>query len=180
MGSGIVITSWTKSLAVCVLMVFATTALSGCSGVTTPDTSGGSTHTHSMENEFTTVNGLAPVGTPGALKSSVTVLDEMVTGVRHLVYRDTRAAGTRTPIHVHPAGGTTCLISGEMTLFVEGLEPRIARAGDCYWMPADTPMYGYASGSGDSTFFDSFNLTADQVEWIVVEPGEESLDNNFG
>ncbi len=162
------------------VVIAAALGLAGCSSEPSPIPGGGSAHSHSSESGPATVNGLAPVGTPSVLNNSVTVLDEVVDGVRHLVYRDTRAAGTRSPIHVHPSGGTTCVISGEMTLFVEGLEPRIARAGDCYWMPADTPMYGYSSGSGAATFFDAFNLTAGQDEWIVVEPGEEALSHNFG
>ena len=172
--------SWARLVAFTVIVIAAASGLSACSSPPAADPGDGTGHTHIMDSEIATVNGLAPVGTPSVLKASVTVLDEMVNGVRHLVYRDTRAAGTRTPIHVHPSGGTTCLIYGEMTLFVEGLEPRIARAGDCYWMPADTPMYGYASGSGDSTFFDSFNLTAGQDEWTVVESGQQALNNNFG
>lgn len=156
-----------------------TLMLAGCAG-DLPN--GHSSMTHSsgtVHDMVTTVNGLEPVGTPSVLKQSTRVLDETADGIRHLVYREVRAAGTRSPIHIHSSGGVTCLISGEMTLFVEGLPPSVSRAGDCYWMPANTPMYGYASGTEDATFFDSFNLDPGEETWSVIELGQEELSGNF-
>jgi quercetin dioxygenase-like cupin family protein len=169
-----------RAFTVVVLASVTTFTMTACSG---PMPSDHSTMTHASDPKYdmvTTVNGLAPVGTPSVLQQSEKEVDETVNGVRHLVYRDVRAAGTLSPIHVHPSGGITCMISGEMTLFLEGLPPRVARAGDCYGMPANTPMYGYASGTEDATFFDSFDLAPGEEEWDVVEVGQEGLNDNFG
>jgi quercetin dioxygenase-like cupin family protein len=169
-----------RAFSVVVLASVTTFAMTACSG---PVPSDHSTMTHASGTDHdmvTTVNGLAPVGTPSVLQQSVKEVDETAHGVRHLVYREVRAAGTRSPIHVHPSGGITCIMSGEMTLFLEGLPPRVAQSGDCYWMPPNTPMYGYSSGSTDATFFDSFDLAPGEEEWDVVEVGQEGLNDNFG
>ena len=42
--------------------------------------------------------------------------------------RSVRDQGTRSPIHVHPHGGQTCVVAGEMSLYLDG-EPGIQKAG---------------------------------------------------
>ncbi len=138
------------------------------------------THSHNMMDAPTTVNGLAPIGEARVLATSTRLIDETTDGIRHLVYRDVRAVGTRAAIHMHPYGGSTCVLSGEVTIYIEGKEPQTAGAGDCYWMPIDTPMYAYNSGTVDAVFFDTFNIPPDAEPWVVIEPGMEDQAQNFG
>ncbi|MCF8526929.1 MAG: hypothetical protein K9G80_05390 [Candidatus Nanopelagicales bacterium] len=51
-------------------------------------------------------------------------------GVRHLVMRSVGAPGTRAPIHVHAFGGTTPVLEGQMTNYLEGSHDTTAKTGD--------------------------------------------------
>ena len=147
-------------------------ALSGCSFGTTSSE-------HAGHATVTTVNGSVPPGEPTKVTSSETVLDITEDGTRHLVFRDVRPVGTRSPIHEHPYGGMTCMVAGEMTLYLEGSEPQTAGPGQCYWMPPGLPMSGVNSGTGDAILYDMFNVPAGQPVWQVVETGQEHLQGNF-
>ena len=128
----------------------------------------------------TTINGEPPPAVPTAVDESVTLLDVIDNGVQHLVYRDTRSPGTRSPIHQHPYGGTTCVLSGEMTLYLEGSDPQVAGPGECYWMPPGLSMTGVSSGVDYAVMIDTFAVVPGQPVWYVVEPGQESVVNEFG
>lgn len=130
--------------------------------------------------DVTTINGEVPPGTPTAVDESITKLDVVQDGIQHLVYQDTRAPGTRSPIHEHPYGGTTCVLSGEMTLFLQGSEPQVADAGDCYWMPPGLPMTGASTGVDYAVMIDTFAVPEGEPVWWVVEPGQEGAADEFG
>ena len=49
-------------------------------------------------------------------------------GTETSVFLSTRAAGTRTPIHTHDEAGVTCVIEGEMTLFIDHQKPATTKA----------------------------------------------------
>ena len=78
------------------------------------------------------INGKKP---PGAIKSLVntkTLVDDIrPDGQRILAVRGTRLPGTRVPIHVHEFSGLTCIISGQITDFVEGEKDNVFGPGDC-------------------------------------------------
>lgn len=82
-----------------------------------------------------------------------------------------RARGTRAPIHIHPYGGQTCVVQGEMTLYMDGVEPARKQAGECYWMPAGPRMSGVNTGKGDAVMFDTFLVPTEDDVWQIVEPG---------
>lgn len=130
--------------------------------------------------DVTTINGAVPPGTPTAVDESVTLLDVIDSGIQHLVYRDTRSPGTRSPIHEHPYGGTTCVISGEMTLYLEGSDPQLASEGECYWMPPGRPMTGVNTGVDFAVMIDTFAVVPGQPVWYVIEPGQEDAIDEFG
>lgn len=56
-----------------------------------------------------------------------------------------RLPGTRSPVHTHPYGGSTCVIQGEMTLTLEGHSDQTFRGNlqtgsvQCYPMPPPQP-----------------------------------------
>jgi quercetin dioxygenase-like cupin family protein len=137
-------------------------------------------HSQHTEHEVTTINGEVPPNTPTMVTDSTIILDVVQDGQRHLVYRDERPPGTRAPIHEHPYGGATCMISGEMTLYLEGSEPQVAGPGDCYWMPPGLPMTGVNSGDEVAVLHDMFTVPDGQAVWIVVEAGQKKLQENFG
>lgn len=102
------------------------------------------------------------------------------TGMVLVTSRSVREKGTRSPIHVHPFGGQTCVVSGEMSLYLEG-EKEILRAGpgDCYYMPAGRRMSGVNSADGVTIMIDTFVVPRGEQVWIVVEPGMEDAQDQF-
>ena len=100
-------------------------------------------------------------------------------GNEAIVARTTRAPGTRTPLHLHEHGGTTCVLEGEMTLFMEGERPRRAVAGECYFMPAGKAMAGANTGTVNAVMLDVFTVPAGKPVWTVVESAGRELQNQF-
>lgn len=102
------------------------------------------------------------------------------TGMVMVSSRTVREKGTRSPIHVHPYGGQTCVISGEMSLYLEGTnEVKVAGPGECYWMPAGRRMSGVNTADSATFMIDTFVVPAGEQVWIVVEPGMEDSQNQF-
>ncbi len=126
------------------------------------------------------LNGSVPLGKVSRSMGEVQVLhqtDEQ--GNEVFIMRTTRAPGTRSPIHLHDYGGTTCVLEGEMTLFMEGAAPQTVKAGGCYYMPPGHAMSGSNQGSGDAVMLDSFKVPVGQAVWRVVEPGTEGMTRQF-
>jgi quercetin dioxygenase-like cupin family protein len=116
------------------------------------------------------ING-QPIPMKPVLAESVRVMDLTVDGKQHIVNRDTRPAGTRAPVHIHPYGGSTCVMQGQMTLYMDGFEPVTKKAGECYWMPHSHRMSGVNTGTETAIMFDSFIVPVGAPTWQVVEPG---------
>jgi quercetin dioxygenase-like cupin family protein len=127
-----------------------------------------------------TLNGKRPPGTPGKVISSTTLVDATnELGMRIYVFRDVRAPGTRSPIHVHPYGGWTCMAAGQMTLFMDGSKPQTAKNGHCYYMPPNMAMSGVNTGTTTAVLLDNFEVPKGQPYWRVVEKGQAHLQTNF-
>lgn len=149
------------------------THMAGSATSSSPADAPASNHEHAPSS---TVNGEELPGRATKVVRSTLLVDTADSqGQQVLVYRDARAAGTRTPVHVHPYGGTTCLLKGQMTLFLEGFAPRTAKRGECYYMPAGPAMSGYNSGDRTAVFIDSFTVSAGQEVWEIIEPGKEYI-----
>ena len=102
------------------------------------------------------------------------------TGMKILSHRTVRAAGTRSPIHAHPYGGQTCILSGEMTLYLDGgTAPQRAGAGDCYWMPPFHRMSGVNTGTTEAVMIDTFITPSENEIWVVMEPGMQGDQDQF-
>lgn len=102
------------------------------------------------------------------------------TGMMLVTSRTVRERGTRSPIHVHPYGGQTCVISGEMSLYLEGTdEVKVAGPGECYWMPAGRRMSGVNTADQATFMIDTFVIPRGEQVWIVVEPGMEDSQDQF-
>jgi quercetin dioxygenase-like cupin family protein len=126
------------------------------------------------------INGEVPPMTPSKSMFETRLLTEnMGSGWVLVTSRTVRQAGTRSPIHVHPYGGQTCVISGEMTLYMDGAEPLVAGPGDCYFMPPGRRMTGVNSAEGATFMLDTFVVPKGEQVWIVVEPGMEDSQNQF-
>jgi quercetin dioxygenase-like cupin family protein len=128
-----------------------------------------------------TINGKELPNKPTLAEKSVTVIKTIdESGHQIYVFKDTRAPGTRAPIHMHPYGGFTCMLEGEMTLYMEGSEPSTVSKGGCYYMPENTIMSGVNSGDTDAIMLDSFEVPVGKEFWIVIEEGQTDLqDHNF-
>ena len=128
---------------------------------------------HDPAKRLSTVNGQMPAGLATFAKDqSEAVRTTDTHGNVVLTHRTVRAPGTRAPVHVHEQGGTTCLMQGEMTLYLEGAKPHRAVAGECYYMPGGRAMSGFNSGAIDAIMFDSFVLPKGSPEWVNLELNE--------
>lgn len=133
------------------------------------------------------INGEVPPNTPTKTMFESRLITEdqtdatgKPTGMTLVTSRSVRDRGTRSPIHVHPYGGQTCVVSGEMTLYLDG-EPvnKVAGPGDCYYMPPGRRMTGVNSADTPTIMIDSFVVPKGEQVWIVVEPGMEDAQNQF-
>ncbi len=96
-----------------------------------------------------------------------------------LVARGRRPAHSRSPIHIHAYRGTTCVIEGQMTLYMEGMSPMTAQAGSCYFMPPGAVMSGANEGSTAAILIDSFTFPDGRAAWAPVEPNTASSTRQF-
>lgn len=133
------------------------------------------------------INGLVLPNKPGRAMAEHRVVTELITDAKGaptgwiiISSRASRDVGTRAPIHVHPYGGQTCVLSGEMSLYLDG-EPINKKAGpnECYWMPAGRRMSAINTGTTTSTFVDTFVVPEGEQVWLVVEPGLQYLQDQF-
>lgn len=126
------------------------------------------------------INGEVPPKTPSKSMFETRLLTEHVgSGWVLVTSRTTRQAGTRSPIHLHPYGGQTCVLSGEMTLYMDDAEPLVAGPGECYFMPPGRRMTGVNSAEGATSMIDTFVVPEGEQVWMVVEPGMEDSQNQF-
>lgn len=126
------------------------------------------------------INGSVPPNTPSKSMFETRLLTvDVENGWQLVTSRTVRQAGTRSPIHVHPHGGQTCVLSGEMTLYMDNAEPLVAGPGECYWMPPGRRMTGVNSAPGATFMIDTFLVPKGEQVWIVVEPGMEDSQNQF-
>lgn len=182
-------TRWAAGISLLVVLAAASCA-GGTNSSTTvptagiPGTSGVQVSEHSWHDpnmRLTTVNGQTPPGTATFAKEQHDAVNTRDTdGSTVLTHLTVRAAGTRSPVHVHENGGTTCIMQGEMTLYLEGAEPHRALAGECYYMPAQRAMSGFNSGTVDATMFDSFVLPKNAPEWVNLELDESGQPPTSG
>ena len=123
----------------------------------------------------TTLNGEPPPGRLARLVDVKTMLDTIdVNGKRMVVEKGVRKAGTRVGIHVHEYGGHTCVLSGEITDFMDGHPPSKWPAGTCYYMPPNMLMTAANLGTEDATVIDTFILPPGAPLITIREPGYPS------
>lgn len=122
--------------------------------------------------DVTTINGAVVPGELRSMQDSTTMLDTLdANGNRLLVTRGTREAGTRVGIHVHKYGGHTCVMTGEITDFIEGEESSVYPAGTCYYMPPNVLMAAANLGTEDAVLIDNFTLPEGEPVITFREPG---------
>lgn len=125
------------------------------------------------------INGEKLPGEPTLTRSSDEILSLDRQGNVVRIYRDTREPGTRSPIHVHPYGGWTCIIEGQAVFYLEGSDPISAGPGDCFDMPALAAMSNYNPGPGRTTMLDSFISPPGGNLWIPIEACLSDLGPEF-
>ena len=147
-----------------------TAALLGCDITKSPHTN--AQPSMSAELDVTQINRERPPGRLERLVDVTTMLDTLDSnGQRILVERGVRKAGTRVAIHVHEYGGHTCVLSGEITDFVEGRPPKKFRAGTCYYMPPNVLMTAANLSNEDAVVIDTFILPPGRFPTTIREPG---------
>lgn len=129
----------------------------------------------------TTINGNSPPGVATRLTDLTVMLDTVDSdGNRLLVQQGIRKPGTRAPIHYHDYGGHTCVLSGTITDFMEGMPSATYPAGTCYYMPPDVAMTAVNLGSEDVRLIDTFELPPSATTITVIEPGWPDLSDPTG
>ncbi len=129
---------------------------------------------HDMDNMATMINGSVPPNTPTFAFSSLELSRRpSAPGMQTVIEETIRKPGTRAPIHTHDFAGTTCVVSGEMTLYLEGSAPAKAPAGTCYFMPPGHLMTGVNSGATMAVMHDIFTVPTGDDVWTLHEPGFE-------
>ena len=119
-----------------------------------------------------TINGQGLPGQMATLTNEHVMFDGIIAdGRRMTIVRAVRKAGTRVGIHIHKWGGTTCVLEGAMTDFVEGHAPAYYPAGTCYYMPPNHHMATSNMGSVDAVIQDTFIVPDGQPSITIVEPG---------
>ena len=153
-------------------MAFAAiTLLSGCASPHQMHAVNGVSASGSELN-VTTLNGVRPPGRLARLVDVKNMLDIVdVNGKRMVVEKGVRKAGTRVAIHVHEYGGHTCVMSGEITDFMEGRPPSKFPAGTCYYMPPNMLMTAANLGTEDAILIDTFILPPGASMITIREPG---------
>ncbi len=122
--------------------------------------------------DVTTINGeVPPLRTTLAFKSQTVSVGDNGNGYQTIVIRTTRKAGTRSPIHTHDYGGTTCVLKGQMTLYLDGSKPATKKAGSCYFMPPGHLMAGLNTGKVTAVMLDMFTVPIGDEVWTVRQPG---------
>lgn len=118
------------------------------------------------------INGMQPPGRVADLVNSTKLIDSIrPDGMQLLVFKGTRLPGTRVAIHIHEHSGFTCVLSGQITDFVEGHEKATYGPGECYFMPANTPMTAANLGDEPSILIDSFVVPPGKPVIQKIEPG---------
>jgi len=168
--------TWTRPLTISGIgaIIAITVLIAGCggSGSSERNAAGSTTTTYSTAKDITTLNGTSVPGRMLPLQNTLTMLDTVdANGLRLYITRGTRLAGTRVAIHTHEYGGQTCVLTGVMTDFVDGMEPQTFPAGTCYYMPPDTLMSASNLGTEDAILIDTFNLPVGVPAITIREPG---------
>lgn len=124
------------------------------------------------------INGEVPPGNPTQTTSSELIMSHLNPGLarnQSLVYRDVRAPGTRSPIHVHRWGGITCVVQGLAELYIDGAarSPVTAGPGMCYMMPAMTKVSALVpiNQKEPATLQDIFDIECGEPAILFIEPG---------
>ena len=119
-----------------------------------------------VNQAITTINGKLLPGLVADEVDTSIMLDTIdADGNQLIIRKGTRKAGTRIGIHIHKYGGHTCVLTGEITDFIEGREPRVFPSGTCYYMPPNIPMAAANLGTEDAILIDTF----------IVPPGEPTI-----
>lgn len=126
------------------------------------------------------INGKVPPGRSTAPNEVRLIRANNRAGSEVQVFRSERLPGTRAAIHTHPYGGVSCVVQGEMTLYMEGGKPLVADKGDCYWMPPGKAMSAASTGTTRSITLDYFSTPPGKEVWKVVETGKGNLQDQYG
>ena len=126
-------------------------------------------------NHVTMINGKPLPVEPYPLQDVTVMLDTVdSTGNRLVITKGTRMAGTRAVIHIHEYGGHTCVMNGEITIYMEGSEPAKKLGGTCYYMPPNVHMSATNLGQEDVVLIDTFTLPpkVDTLTPLEEYPGD--------
>lgn len=144
--------------------------------------------TRSRFGNTTAINGVAPPGF--AARSTPTNFPGINSGAMleyvdtshsvpslYAVWYNSRPDMARTPIHVHPETQFTCVLHGMLMFIAEGMETKNYSKGECYYMPAMTPMVSVNVGGSPYLDIDVFRVSKGSVPWIIIE--DSQLDLQF-
>ena len=123
------------------------------------------------------LNGQRLSATPALSEKTTTVYDYVKDGFEYASFTNTRAAGLRVAAHIHPFPSKTTVLQGEVTVFMDGAQPQVFKAGDTYEMPAFVRMAPLSSGDVPMVVQDFFVIPVGLPLWIIDEnlPGKSGM-----
>ena len=122
---------------------------------------------------LSTINGIEPPARAQRYASGADVLLNVKSGGKvYRIEKGTRAAGTRSGVHIHDSGGITWILEGaDITLYAQGISPTTFQERQRYYMPANTPMSANNVSTRDSELMDLFVYPVGGSPITVLEPG---------
>lgn len=131
--------------------------------------------TSAEPQQVTTINGEASPSVVRGSQNQEAIIDQVrPDGNRVLIMKGTRMPGKRVPIHIHKNSGITCIFTGMITDYMEGQLPQHFGPGDCFYMPANTPISAANLGETPVQFVDIFVLPEDEPAMTVIEKSQQS------
>lgn len=123
--------------------------------------------------KITTINNVSLPGTTSLLQNVNFIRNGPDGNGMHVsVAKGDRTPNTRVGIHIHEHGGYTCVVEGEIKLYVQGQKDATYLAGDCYYMPPNVFMAAYnPSTTKSAKLIDVFRFRTGDKPITYCEPG---------
>ena len=121
---------------------------------------------------MTTINGSEPPAEVSRYTNGIKyLLNAEFKGKRYVVETGNRASGTRSGVHMHESGGVTWILDGgEMTIYVQGLNPAVFEEEERFYMPSSVPMSAVNLSGRDSVQMNIFVAPIGEGLATVLDP----------
>ena len=119
-----------------------------------------------------TINGAEPDGEVSRYTNGIKyLLNVEYEGNQYKIETGNRASHTRSGVHMHESGGVTWILDGgDMTIYVEDLDPTTFEEETRFYMPSNVPMSAANLSEQDSVQMNIFLAPIGQKLATVLDP----------